>query len=88
MSQQPTKGLDQGTYTDLIRWRGYWESYQAQNFVRLPAEAVADIHAALQVLGAQPVNWYCSGCIADALRIAFEAAERYEREIGTITITK
>jgi hypothetical protein len=88
MSTDQTKRLDQGTYVDLIRWRSYWESYQAQQFVRLPPEAVADVHAALQILGAQPVNWYCSGCIADALRIAFEAAEQYERETGTITITK
>jgi hypothetical protein len=80
--------LDQGTYMDLIRWREYWNAYQAHHFIRLPAEAVADVHAAIKMLGAQPVNWYCSGCVTEALRIAFEAVEEYERENGTITITK
>lgn len=88
MSTNQPKRLDQATYIDLIRWRSYWEAYQAQHYMRLPAEAVADIHAALEVIGAQPVNWYCSGCIVEALRIAFEAADQYERENGTITITK
>lgn len=82
------KTLDQQTYMDLVRWRPYWEAYQAQHYLRLPPEAVADIHAALQVLGAQPVNWYCSGCITDALRIAFEAVAAFEAQNQQIVITK
>ena len=80
--------LDQDTYMDVVRWRSYWESYQASHFVRLPAEAVADIHAAMKVLGHAPVNWYCSGCITEALRLTFEAVEAFEAQNGAISLTK
>ena len=76
--------LDQSTYMDVVRWRSYWDAYVAQQFVRLPPEAVADIHAALQVLNQPAVNWWCSGCITDALRVVFEAVDEYEKTQSVI----
>ena len=79
--------LDQATYNDVVRWRSYWECYQAQNFVRLPPEAVADIHAAMTVLKKPPTNWWCSGCIEDTLRTVFQAVDEFEKT-ESIIVTK
>lgn len=72
--------MTQEIYLRVIKWRSVWDSYLNQHFIRLSPDMIHDVSLALEEMNYGQVDWWCSGCVNNALAAVFAQVEAYEKE--------